>query len=519
MKNYIRKSRQRKASKTGSSLPIGLFSLAVALGLIVNVATSYAGSATWNLNPSSNDWNSPANWTPATVPGPNDTATFGLSNVTDLSISADVVVKNIVFTSEARAYSISVPSPDGLAVLNVSGGITNDSGVTQNFVAAVNANGDATGIAFLGQAGTGTMTSFTARANPVPGKAAAAIDFLGAASPGANTYRCEGGVVSGGAGGLMIFYGKTGAADGTFIIEGGAVAGAAGGKLLFYKSSKADNATLAARGGSNGGEGGVIQFWDSSTGDLAHIRLLGNALLDLTLHDKGSLEIGSLAGNGIVNLDDTALSIGSDNQNTTFAGTIQGESGITKSGSGILRLRGRNLYLGGTTISDGTLLLAGAGSGLGSGPVKVNSGKLSGNGTIAGAVTVGGTGSGSDAFLAPSAGSLHPRTLTLQSNVTFKSDSTYTCTFKARKNQSRSDLLIANGVTIESGAQFNFLGRAIGTLTPGASFTLLSNTAATPISGTFANLADGALLTVGGNKLQASYAGGDGNDLILTVVQ
>lgn len=517
MKNYTNKSRQPKASKTGNSLPVGLFSLALALGLIVNAATSYAGSATWNLNPTSNDWNTPANWTPATVPGPSDTATFGLSNVTNLAISADVVVKNIVFTSEAPAFTISVPSPDGLAVLNVSGGITNDSGMTQNFVAAVNANGDATGIAFLGQAGTGTMTTFTARANPIPGKAAAAIDFLGNASPAANTYRCEGGVVSGGAGGLMIFYGTTGAADGTFMTGGGTVAGAAGGKLLFYKSSKADNATLVARGGRNGGEGGVIQFWDSSTGDTAHIRLLGNGLLDLTLHNKGSLEIGSLGGNGIVNLDETALSIGSDNQNTAFAGTIQGESGITKVGSGILRLRGSNQYLGGTTISDGTLLLAGTGSDLGSGPVKVNAGRLSGNGTIAGAVTVG-TGSGMGAYLAPSAGAPTPRTLTLQSSVTFKSDSTYTCIFKARRNQSRSDLLIARGVTIESGAQFNFLGTAIGTLTPGASVTLLSNTVATPISGTFANLADGAILTVNGNKLQASYTGGDGNDLTLTVV-
>jgi len=38
------------------------------------------------------------------------------------------------------------------------------------------------------------------------------------------------------------------------------------------------------------------------------------------------------------------------------------------------------------------------------------------------------------------------------------------------------------------------------------------------ISGTFANLADGAIITVGSDNFQASYSGGDGNDLTLTVV-
>jgi hypothetical protein len=49
-------------------------------------------------------------------------------------------------------------------------------------------------------------------------------------------------------------------------------------------------------------------------------------------------------------------------------------------------------------------------------------------------------------------------------------------------------------------------------------FTAISNTAASPINGTFANLADGSVLTAGRNKFEVSYAGGDGNDLTLTVV-
>src|SRR5438552_7700893 len=54
--------------------------------LLLSIQSSRAGSATWNLNPTSGDWNTASNWTPATVPnGPDDTATFGVSNITFVS--------------------------------------------------------------------------------------------------------------------------------------------------------------------------------------------------------------------------------------------------------------------------------------------------------------------------------------------------------------------------------------------------------------------------------------------------
>ena len=69
-----------------------------------------------------------------------------------------------------------------------------------------------------------------------------------------------------------------------------------------------------------------------------------------------------------------------------------------------------------------------------------------------------------------------------------------------------------------NGATFAFQGTAQGALKHGLVLTAISNTAATPIAGTFANLPDGAILTVNGNNFQASYEGGDGNDLTLTVI-
>lgn len=77
---------------------------------------------------------------------------------------------------------------------------------------------------------------------------------------------------------------------------------------------------------------------------------------------------------------------------------------------------------------------------------------------------------------------------------------------------------MANGVTINSGATSNLSGTAQGTLTQGTVLTVIRNTAATPIAGTFSNLQNGAIVTLNGNNLQASYTGGEGNDLTLTVV-
>ena len=156
------------------------------------------------------------------------------------------------------------------------------------------------------------------------------------------------------------------------------------------------------------------------------------------------------------------------------------------------------------------------GSGTGSGPVQVNGGILGGKGIIAGAVTVG-TGNGSGAVLAP--GYLlgaSPGALTIQSPLTFNGDGIYE--MRVNSGSGIADEVIANGVTINSGAQFSFVDLGSRILVRGTVFTALNNTAATLIAGTFSNLPDGSTFTVNGNTYQANYEGGDGNDLTLTVV-
>ncbi len=88
----------------------------------------------------------------------------------------------------------------------------------------------------------------------------------------------------------------------------------------------------------------------------------------------------------------TALSIGSNNSTSTFSGTIADRSGVNaaaigsvnKVGSGTLTLSGTNSYMGGTTISAGTLA-AGSANAFGAGTITLNGGALQSN------ITGGGT--------------------------------------------------------------------------------------------------------------------------------
>ena len=65
--------------------------------------------------------------------------------------------------------------------------------------------------------------------------------------------------------------------------------------------------------------------------------------------------------------------------------------------------------------------------------------------------------------------------------------------------------VIANGVTITGGATLTVGGIILGRLPVGTTFTVISNTAATPIAGTFANLPDGSMVRIFGNNLRTSY--------------
>ena len=344
-----------------------------------------------------------------------------------------------------------------------------------------------------------------------------AVYLEGHSSAGEGSFTAVGGSTIGEHGGYIELDNAATAETATFVIGGGLGAGLNGGLLVFLGTATAANAQITANGGVDGSGGGAVIFAESATGGMASVTLNGNGRLDIRDTDLKGVTIGSLAGDGLVYLGSKTLTVGSNNQSTTFSGAMRQAGSLIKIGTGTLTLTGSNSYTGTSSVNGGILNAANKkGSATGTGMVNVNSGTLGGRGIIAGATTIG-SGSGGGAFLAPSVGSNKQAALTIQSALTFNSDATYTYTFKAKKNKARADLVKANGITI-NGATLNLRGQTQGSLKRGLRLTLISNTSANPISGTFSNLPDGGIVTFNGNNFQASYEGGDGNDLTLTVV-
>lgn len=560
---------------------------------------AWAGSATWNLDPTSGDWNTAANWTPLSVPnGPSDIATFAESNQTTISISEPTEVSELAFTAGADEFEITV---NPLAVLTVSGlGISNESGLIQKLIAMSEGSSDAE-IDFINSAIAGMSVRIT-NAAPGTGPGVARTRFDGDSSAGEAVILNEGSTASGpGGNGVTIFYGSSSAADATITNTGGTVPGAengavffndrataahsiltsipgvegaeassaisfggkttagtarltnlggrsenapgaestfqaestaanstivneggvalnaGGGFTTFFDNSTADNSSLIANTGIAGGQGGYFAFFGNSGGGTVRVTLLGGGALHIDGHNSPGMKIGSVTGSGLIFLGANRLTIGTNDLDSTFTGVID-DSGLggslRKIGDRSLVLAGANTYTGKTTVNRGTLIVNNTtGSGTGFGPVAIDSGRLAGQGIIAGAVTIG-DGVSNKAVLSPGVSGVG--VLTLQSTLSFAANSAYNWNFAP--DSVEADEVTALGVTIAPGARFVAVGRRGTTLPLGTIFVAINNTSSLPIEGTFTNLADGAVLTVNGNNFQASYSGGDGNDLTLTVV-
>ena len=161
-----------------------------------------AGSATWKLNPANGNWNRAGNWMPPTVPNAfSDTATFGVSNVTDVSFSANTEVSAITFTSGASAFTITVAP--GLQ-LSLSGtGISNNSQSTQNFVIDVDGANQGQ-IQFTGNARMSGTANFANNGGTVADRTGGFIQFFATSSAGSAHFINRGAVATGAAGGASI---------------------------------------------------------------------------------------------------------------------------------------------------------------------------------------------------------------------------------------------------------------------------------------------------------------------------
>jgi len=405
-----------------------------------------AESAQWNLNPTSDDWNTAANWTPMTVPnGPTDIATFALSNTTNVSISEDTEISSIMFTSAAaNAYAMTVTR----FTLTISGvGIINNSAVPQQFVANggeavngefgsirfsnsatagssaifinnhgtnnffggitlfsntstaggatfINNNGTVGGDQFQGEtmfidnstAGSGTFINNGSIISNLVNSGS--TDFHDSSTAGNATITNNGAAASDSFGGISFLANNSSVSNGTFINNAGTVSGAFGGFMDFLGNATAASGTLIANGATiSGAGGGQIYFSQDSTGGTSRIEVFGNGSLDISDRNAPGLTVGSIEGDGEIFLGANNLTVGSNNLSTTFSGVIQDDGfggSLTKIGPRTLILSGTNTYTGDTNVDGGVLQIDGS---ISSNAFVDPGATLAGSGTVNGNVT------------------------------------------------------------------------------------------------------------------------------------
>jgi len=233
-------------------------------GIIFLLATfAHGGSAQWDLNPNSGDWNTAGNWTPMTVPNAStDTAIFALSNTTNISISAATEVNGIIFTS-AAANPYTITASPGFTLTLSGTGITNNSGIAQNFVTGGEQFGQ---INFTNNATAGSSTIFTNN-NGVNSQEGGHTFFFNTSTAGNGTFINKSGTVSGLFQGFTEFFDNSTAGNGTLVNNGGTISDTFNsGATVFSDTSTAGNATIINNGAaaSNAG-GGSTEFRGTST--------------------------------------------------------------------------------------------------------------------------------------------------------------------------------------------------------------------------------------------------------------
>jgi autotransporter-associated beta strand protein len=439
--------------KSPSSIVSGLLAL-VSL-LLAQVVL--AGSATWSANPVSNDWNTASNWVPATVPnGPDDVATFGASNISNISISSSITVNSIVYSAGGSSFTVTAAAATSLTF--VGDGVQNDSGTTETLVAD-----------------------------------------------------------GGGVGGTIEFAKSASAADITIMSNGATAPGEAGGLVEFGDNSTASGATLIANSGqSRGAVGGEIRFSGAATGGTPRIMVLGGGQLTLRETGQGYVEVGSIEGDGQISLGDDSLAVGTNSRDCIFSGVIRDGTNFVplyKIGAGTLTLSGANMYTGPlTVILQGTLLVTNkVGSGTGFSSVQLNHGTFGGSGVTYDGVSV--IALPGHAFLSPGKDE-HTGTLTTGTGFVFNKGGGLK--IKIDSALVMADKVMGLNATV-TGGRIILIDEGGVALPAGTTFTVID--ASNALIGTLNNLPDGGTITAGPNTYQANYkAGGDGHDLTLTVL-
>ncbi len=236
------------------------------------------------------------------------------------------------------------------------------------------------------------------------------------------------------------------------------------------------------------------------TGDLSFDRSVNpNFLCNVDLRLGTTVRFGAAIINrftGAIDVNGQTLAI--DSYNTTLAGPINGTGAITIDAAGV------------SITEDGSFAgtITGNVDVTGSLPNASIHGGLRGNGAVGTANVIG------ELFLGPqmpsSSADMHLIGTLQTKSITIAS----TMRVDLVPGSASDQLQVAGTVTLGGDALIVSLpGGSIGA---GQSFTIIDNDGTDAVNGTFAGLAEGAAISLGGATLTLSYAGGDGNDVVLS---
>jgi autotransporter-associated beta strand protein len=252
----------------------------------------------------------------------------------------------------------------------------------------------------------------------------------------------------------------------------------------------------------------------------AMLCLQGDITLDVPISAVGS---GVGGAGAISNLsDNNTLSgpitltgnttLGAEAGGLTLTGAIDGVGNITAVGTGRIVFANTNAVTGVTHVAGDALSVNGI---LNTAVNVYNGGTLRGSGKV-GRIMVksGGT-------LAPgnSPGKLESGDLVMYTGATLKIDIDGTIVGAEYDQVNVIGAVNLNNNNVpDGGATLDVTVGGGFTPVPGNSFIIINNDGVDPVSGTFLGLLQGALFSANGFTFNVDYAGGDGNDVVLTAV-